>query len=245
MVERRAISVVGIVQGVGFRPFIHGLAARLHLQGFVRNQTGNVRIEVEGECGSLDHFLSEITHHPPPLAHIDRVSWSPISSRGDAQFRIDASESDADGQVLISPDVATCAACLDELLDPANRRYRYPFLNCTHCGPRLTIITGSPYDRPRTTMAGFPMCPACSEEYENPADRRFHAQPTCCRDCGPKLRLLSAEGAAVAADDPLAAFVEAIRGPHRGHERRGRLSSDLRCDRRVRRRGTAAAEAPR
>jgi hydrogenase maturation protein HypF len=211
MVERRAISVVGIVQGVGFRPFVHGLASRFHLLGFVRNQTGNVRIEVEGEGGSLDRFLNEITHHPPPLAQIDRVSWSPVSPRGDAQFRINASESDGDGQVLISPDVATCAACLDELLDPANRRYRYQFLICTHCGPRLTIITGSPYDRPRTTMAGFPMCSECREEYENPVDRRFHAQPTCCRDCGPALRLLNAEGTEVAADDPLVTFVEAIR----------------------------------
>ena len=211
MVERRAISVVGIVQGVGFRPFVHGLASRFHLLGFVRNQTGNVRIEVEGEGGSLDRFLNEITHHPPPLAQIDRVSWSPVSPRGNAQFRINASESDGDGQVLISPDVATCAACLDELLDPANRRYRYQFLICTHCGPRLTIITGSPYDRPRTTMAGFPMCSECREEYENPVDRRFHAQPTCCRDCGPALRLLNAEGTEVAADDPLVTFVEAIR----------------------------------
>ena len=165
MVERRAISVDGIVQGVGFRPFVYGLAASLHLQGFVRNQTGNVRIEVEGERQSLDRFLDELTRHSPPLAHIDHVSWSPVSPRGEERFRIDASESDAvdtgkGGQVLISPDVATCAACLAELLDPVNRRYRYPFLNCTHCGPRLTIITGSPYDRARTTMAGFPMCPA-------------------------------------------------------------------------------------
>jgi len=210
MVERRAISVDGIVQGVGFRPFVHGLASRLHLQGFVRNQTGKVRIEVEGEGGCLDRFLNELTHNPPPLAQINHVSWSPLSPRGDVQFRIDASESDSDGQVLISPDVATCAACLGELLDPANRRYRYPFLNCTHCGPRLTIITGSPYDRPRTTMAGFPMCPECSEEYENPADRRFHAQPTCCQSCGPALRLLSGEGTQLAAEDPLTTFVQAI-----------------------------------
>ncbi len=210
MVERRAISVDGIVQGVGFRPFVHGLASRLHLQGFVRNQTGNVRIEVEGESGPWIASSTELTHNPPPLAQIDRVSWSPVSPRGDVQFRIDASEIDPDGQVLISPDVATCAACLGELLDPANRRYRYPFLNCTHCGPRLTIITGSPYDRPRTTMAGFPMCPQCGEEYENPADRRFHAQPTCCQRCGPALRLLDGEAAPMAAEDPLTTFVQAI-----------------------------------
>ena len=212
MAERRAISVDGIVQGVGFRPFVYGLASRLHLQGFVRNQTGNVRIEVEGERGSLDRFLNELTHNPPPLAHIDRVSWRQVSPCGDMLFRIDASEIDPGGQVLISPDVATCSACLGELLDPANRRYRYPFLNCTHCGPRLTIITGSPYDRPRTTMARFPMCPECREEYEDPADRRFHAQPTCCGDCGPALRLLDGDGTQIAADDPLTAFVRAIRG---------------------------------
>jgi hydrogenase maturation protein HypF len=210
MVERRAINVRGIVQGVGFRPFVHGLASRFHLQGFVRNQSGDVRIEVEGEGGSLDRFLNEITRNPPPLAHIDHVSWSRVSPRGDVQFRIDASKIDSDGQVLISPDVATCPACLAELLDPADRRFRYPFLNCTHCGPRLAIITGSPYDRPRTTMAGFPMCPECGEEYDNPADRRFHAQPTCCRECGPTLRLLNAEGTAIPADDPLVTFVRAI-----------------------------------
>lgn len=211
MVERRAISVDGIVQGVGFRPFVHGLASRLHLQGFVRNQTGNVRIEVEGEHSSLDRFLDELTLRPPPLAHIDRVSWSQVSPRGDAQFRVEASRIDPDGQILISPDVATCADCTAELLDPANRRYRYPFLNCTNCGPRLTIISGSPYDRPRTTMAGFPMCPECQEEYENPADRRFHAQPTCCRRCGPGLRLLDDKAEEISADDPPTAFALAIR----------------------------------
>ena len=210
MLERRAISVDGIVQGVGFRPFVHGLAGSLRLQGFVRNQAGNVRIEVEGEGGSLDRFLDELTHHPPPLAHIDRVLWSTISPRGDAQFQIQASQTDGDGEILISPDVATCGACLKELFDPADRRYRYPFLNCTRCGPRLTIITGSPYDRPRTTMAGFSMCRKCQEEYEDPGDRRFHAQPTCCRQCGPSLRLFDKEGTPVATDDPLAAFAEAI-----------------------------------
>ena len=216
MVERRAISVVGIVQGVGFRPFVHGLASRLHLQGFVRNQSGEVRVEVEGERGLLDCFLNELTLNPPPLAHIDRVSWSELSPCGDAQFRIDASESDPDGQVLISPDVATCSDCLGELLDPTNRRYRYPFLNCTNCGPRLTIIIGSPYDWPRTTMAGFAMCAECNEEYDNPADRRFHAQPTCCRECGPTLRLLNGVGTPLAAEDPLRAFVEGIQGGHLG-----------------------------
>jgi hydrogenase maturation protein HypF len=218
MLQRRAICVDGIVQGVGFRPFVHGLASRLRLRGFVRNQTGNVRIEVEGERASLDCFLDEVTRSfndgneaAPPLARIERVSWCDISVRGDMQFRIEASELDPDGRVLVSPDVATCADCLKELFDPANRRYRYPFLNCTHCGPRVTIITGSPYDRAQTTMAAFPMCASCREEYENPADRRFHAQPTCCPECGPILRLLDGVAALIPAVDPLATFVEEIR----------------------------------
>src|SRR5262249_46656339 len=114
------------------------------------------------------------------------------------------------GPIFVSPDVATCADCLAELLDPTDRRYRYPFLNCTNCGPRLTIVTGAPYDRQRTTMAGFPMCAACRAEYENPADRRFHAQPTCCPACGPRLQLLAGQGRPIAAADPVAAFTAAL-----------------------------------
>jgi hydrogenase maturation protein HypF len=208
--ERRAIEVRGIVQGVGFRPFVYTLANRLGLHGFVRNQSGSVLIQVEGPPSSLDCFLSELASHPPPLAQIEHLHWKPLLPKGEAGFRIEHSESDSTSPVFISPDVAPCADCLRELFDPGDRRYRYPFLNCTNCGPRLTIITGAPYDRPQTTMASFPMCPACRAEYDNPADRRFHAQPIACPACGPRLQLLDGQGTPVPSDDPLADLVAAI-----------------------------------
>src|SRR5579883_2544264 len=209
--ERRAIEVRGIVQGVGFRPFIYNLATRYRLTGFVRNQAGRVVIEVEGDLAALDHFLSELANHPPPLAQIEHLSWEPRPLERDNAFRIDTSESDGTGGVFISPDVAICADCRRELFDPTDRHFNYPFLNCTHCGPRLTIITGAPYDRARTTMAAFPMCPACRAEYDNPADRRFHAQPTACADCGPHLELCDAAGKPLASPEPILFFVEALR----------------------------------
>jgi hydrogenase maturation protein HypF len=211
VIERRAIVVRGIVQGVGFRPFVHNLAARLRLRGFVKNQSGSLLIEVEGEPASLEHFLAELAHRPPPLAQIENLTWEPRQTRGEHQFRIEASDSDAPSPVFISPDVATCPECLAEMLSPADRRHGYPFLNCTNCGPRLTIITGAPYDRPRTTMAGFTMCPACREEYDDPADRRFHAQPTACAACGPRLTALDHAGGRIEAVDPLAFFAAALR----------------------------------
>jgi hydrogenase maturation protein HypF len=209
--DRRSIAISGIVQGVGFRPFVHDLASRLGLHGFVRNRAGDVVIEVEGEPRSLDRFLDELTTRPPPLARIDEVRWARRSPRGDPHFRIEPSQVDPDGAIFISPDVATCDDCLRELFDPRDRRYRYPFLNCTNCGPRLTIIRGAPYDRARTTMAAFAMCPACLAEYEDPRDRRFHAQPTACPSCGPRLRALDARGRAVETEDPLAHAIELLR----------------------------------
>jgi hydrogenase maturation protein HypF len=209
--ERRAIVVGGIVQGVGFRPFVYNLASRLRLHGFVKNQTGSVLIEVEGESPALDCFLAELAGKPPPLAHIDHLAWEPRPPRGEQRFRIEHSDPDAPSPVFVSPDVATCPECLREFLDPADRRYGYPFLNCTNCGPRLTIITGAPYDRRRTTMASFALCPACRAEYDDPADRRFHAQPTACPACGPRLRLLDGRGLALDTDDPLGAFLAALR----------------------------------
>jgi hydrogenase maturation protein HypF len=208
--ERRAIIVRGIVQGVGFRPFVYNLAVSLHLGGFVRNQTGTVLIEVEGEPPALERFLAELAQRPPPLAHIEHLSWEPRPPRGEGGFRIEASEADPASPVFISPDVATCPECLRELLDPADRRHGYPFLNCTNCGPRLTIITGAPYDRRRTTMASFAMCAACRAEYEDPRDRRFHAQPTACPACGPCLQALDAAGRPVPTPDPLALFAAAL-----------------------------------
>jgi hydrogenase maturation protein HypF len=210
MRERRAIAVRGIVQGVGFRPFVYGLAERLGLGGFVRNQTGTVWIEVEGDGPSLDRFLLLLSGQAPPLAHIDHLSWERRPPCGEERFRIEASAGDAGDAIFVSPDVAACADCLAEMFDPADRRYLYPFLNCTNCGPRLTIVTGAPYDRERTTMAAFPMCAACRAEYENPANRRFHAQPTACAACGPSLRALDAHGQPLAGADPLAAFAAAL-----------------------------------
>lgn len=208
--QRRAIEVCGIVQGVGFRPFVFHLAKRLALAGFVQNCTDRVKIEVEGDSQALDDFAAELATNPPPLARIDRIETRQLAGQGETQFTIRASDESGSGPVFLSPDVATCEACLVEMRDSASRRYRYAFTNCTHCGPRLTIITGAPYDRPQTTMAGFEMCESCRREYDNPADRRFHAQPICCPACGPRLELLDAAGRPLATADPLADFAAAI-----------------------------------
>jgi hydrogenase maturation protein HypF len=210
--ERRAIMVHGIVQGVGFRPFVFALASRHHLHGFVRNQTSGVLIEVEGEAVALDRFLSELSDQTPPLARITDVSWESCPPRGDQTFHIAPSQADPSAQVFISPDAAVCDKCLAELFDPADRRFGYPFLNCTNCGPRLTIIRSAPYDRPRTTMATFVMCDACRAEYKDPSNRRFHAQPNACPLCGPSLQLLDATGQRIQTIDPLRSFAEALRG---------------------------------
>jgi hydrogenase maturation protein HypF len=209
--ERRTIRVRGIVQGVGFRPYVFGLASRLALQGFVRNETGAVLIDVEGERKSLDCFLDELERRPPPLARIQDLVCERHDPLGRTEFCIERSDGHAGGEIMISPDVATCDACLAELFDARDRRYEYPFINCTNCGPRLTIVTGAPYDRARTTMVGFVMCEACRVEYEDPRDRRFHAQPIACAACGPRLRLLDAAGCAMTGSEPLAGFVDVIR----------------------------------
>jgi hydrogenase maturation protein HypF len=209
--DRRVIAIRGIVQGVGFRPFVYGLAMRLRLHGFIKNSSGGVLIEIEGEPSALDRFLSELTSKPPSLARIDALRWSSRPLRGDPLFRIEPSELDESGPIFISPDVATCDDCVAELFDPRDRRYRYPFLNCTNCGPRLTIVTGAPYDRERTSMATFAMCPACRLEYEDPSDRRFHAQPTACPSCGPRLEFRDHRGQPIETDDPIARSAEALR----------------------------------
>jgi hydrogenase maturation protein HypF len=210
VMERRAITVQGIVQGVGFRPFVHGLAVELGLVGFVKNQSGRVVIEVEGTAGHLDQFLTQLETSAPPLSRIEAVAWHSRPPAHDVAFRIVPSDADATSPIFISPDVAPCDACLAELFDPSDRRYGYPFLNCTHCGPRLTIIRGAPYDRERTTMASFVICHACRAEYEDPTNRRFHAQPTACANCGPNLSLEASNGERIATSDPLASFVEAL-----------------------------------
>lgn len=210
MLERRAILIQGIVQGVGFRPFVYHLARRLGLAGHVKNQTGHVFIEVEGAPALLDQFIAQLRTEAPPLAEIESLSWEPRVPQGEQNFRIQASDVERAGAVFVSPDVSTCADCLRELFDPRDRRFLYPFLNCTNCGPRLTIIQGAPYDRKRTTMAGFRMCAACQAEYDNPADRRFHAQPTACAACGPSLELRDQVGARVNCTDPLTEFVHRL-----------------------------------
>ncbi|HZE66314.1 MAG TPA: carbamoyltransferase HypF [Sporichthyaceae bacterium] len=215
---RVRVRVTGIVQGVGFRPFVHGLAGSLGLAGQVGNDSSGVLLEAEGDQASVRKFLSELVEHPPALAVVERVETTEIpvtgAVGGPAAFRIMASSAGGQRDTLISPDTATCADCLAELFDPADRRYRYPFLNCTNCGPRFTIVTGVPYDRAATTMAGFPMCPSCATEYHDPADRRFHAQPVCCPTCGPTLRLVGAEPEVVGVPggpEPLLAAVAALR----------------------------------
>ncbi|MFF7128161.1 carbamoyltransferase HypF [Streptomyces sp. NPDC008240] len=191
---RRRITVRGTVQGVGFRPFVHRLAADLELAGFVSNTANGVLIEVEGPMGEVGRFFDRLTEQPPPLAAVTGVGFEDVPATGvTGPFTIRPTEQSA-GRTQLPPDTATCADCLRELADPADRRHRHPFITCTHCGPRFTIATGMPYDRAATTMAGFPMCPSCAREYGAPDDRRFHAQPVACPDCGPRLRLIPADG---------------------------------------------------
>ncbi|MDP9240341.1 MAG: carbamoyltransferase HypF [Actinomycetota bacterium] len=192
--SRLLIRVEGVVQGVGYRPFVYTLATRLQLGGWVGNDTRGVFVEAEGSPAALNALVAALSADAPPLARVERVSASPLPAVGETAFTIVASRSPGDRVVLISPDAATCADCLREMADPADRRFKYPFVNCTHCGPRFTIVRQTPYDRPFTTMAGFIMCPECAHEYADTGDRRFHAQPVCCPACGPRLRLLGADG---------------------------------------------------
>src|SRR5919109_586450 len=210
--ERRRFRVHGVVQGVGFRPFVHGLARRHGLSGFVLNDGEGVVIEAEGAPEQLDDFAVALRDEAPPLARIDSLSAQPLPARGDGEFVISASE--AGGRsALIPPDVATCDDCLRELFDAADRRYRYPFANCTQCGPRFTIVRSVPYDRPNTTMAAFPMCPDCRREYEDPADRRFHAEPIACPACGPRLSMPLEEAVGLLAGGAILA-VKGLGGYH-------------------------------
>ncbi len=205
--RRARVRVEGIVQGVGFRPYVYKLARRHGLAGFVLNDSRGVLLEVEGPAGAVDQFLASLIVDAPPLAVIERVRTHERDPRGEVEFSIRESPRAGLIDTPVTPDSATCADCLQELLDAEDRRYRYPFINCTNCGPRFTIVRGIPYDRALTTMASFKMCERCRAEYEDPADRRFHAQPNACPQCGPSVSLLLANGEAA----PLGRSTDAVR----------------------------------
>jgi len=192
------IHINGIVQGVGFRPFIYNLAVKKGLKGWVRNSASGVDIEISGSFEEIDDFIQEINQSAPPLAQIDSIDSEKIENTAFADFKIITSKNKATDFIPVSPDVATCSQCRSELFDPQDRRFRYPFINCTNCGPRFTIIRDIPYDRPKTTMSGFKMCADCQVEYENPLDRRFHAQPVACPACGPQIWFEDSPGNVIA-----------------------------------------------
>lgn len=209
--EIARISVRGVVQGVGFRPFVYQLATKYGLNGWVCNTSEDVKIEVEGAKNTLQQFLHELQGQAPPLARIEGITITyhpPVSYR---KFEIRHSITQEGKYQLVSPDIATCLACLNELLEPGDRRYRYPFTNCTNCGPRFTIIEDIPYDRPKTTMRSFKMCRECQHEYNDPLNRRFHAQPNACPYCGPQLLLMDASGQPVTCSDGITATCQLLK----------------------------------
>ncbi len=214
MIKRIRVNVTGIVQGVGFRPFVYNLASDLGLGGFVLNDPKGVTVEIEGDDAAISAFLKRFEIEPPPLAKIESVKTDTLTPTGvkNGKFVIVESEDTGERSVLISPDIATCKDCLGEMSDPKDRRYKYPFINCTNCGPRYTIIKDIPYDRSRTTMAVFTMCPNCRKEYEDPKNRRFHAEPTCCPVCGPAVELLDRNGDKIECEDPIDRAVQLLSG---------------------------------
>jgi hydrogenase maturation protein HypF len=219
-VVRRRIHVSGIVQGVGFRPFVYSLAGRHALTGVVGNTSSGVVIEIQGSAEAARAFIDQLRDSPPPLAAIDTLTVEHLDAQEETGFVIVDSQAQPQASTPISPDIAVCGDCLREMFDPSDRRYRYPFINCTNCGPRFTIIQDIPYDRPFTTMRAFPMCPACDAEYHDPANRRFHAQPNACPVCGPQVSFFTSgtvryvpEVAIAAAADALArGSIVAIKG---------------------------------
>ncbi|MGD0797111.1 MAG: carbamoyltransferase HypF [Acidobacteriaceae bacterium] len=195
VIRRVRVEVRGIVQGVGFRPYIYRLALRNNLSGIILNSESGVSIEIQGPPPAIDAFLHALPREAPPLARLTAIAAHSIDCRNEPGFTILPSSHSGNATTLIPPDIATCADCAAELLDPHDRRYRYPFINCTNCGPRFTIVHSLPYDRAQTSMAHFRMCPACQAEYHDPLNRRFHAQPNACWDCGPQLELVDSSGA--------------------------------------------------
>jgi len=209
---RQRLFVEGVVQGVGFRPCVYGLALRHHLSGFVGNNSEGVFIEIEGAAATLAAFVRDLRNNPPPLAHIEQITITEMDPSHENGFEIVQSQAQYGANTLISPDLCICDDCLQELQNPADRRYRYPFINCTNCGPRFTIIKDIPYDRLLTTMAAFPMCEACEAEYYDPLNRRFHAQPNACPDCGPQVNYIQGQQQ-MWRDDAIGHALEAL---HRG-----------------------------
>ena len=246
MEVRKRIDVSGIVQGVGFRPYVYRLALDLGLAGCIANTTAGVTIEVEGPEPAVDTFLQRLPQELPRLAHLVGLEVRDLPCDHNRQFRILPSKVGEEHRALISPDVAVCDDCRRELFDPADRRYRYPFINCTNCGPRFTIVREIPYDRPRTSMAVFPMCPACQREYDDPGDRRFHAQPNACWDCGPRVELWDAQGKRIETAEPIVeAGGSACVGRRGRREGPGRIPPRGGCHERRGGRDAARAQAPR
>lgn len=210
MIVRVRLDITGLVQGVGFRPAVARIAGDFGLCGLVYNDAGSVHCELEGPVADVDAAIVAIRHRPPPMARIDTLRTTRLEPQGGNGFDIVSSRHGDESRTLVPPDIAVCADCLREMRDPADRRYGHPFITCTNCGPRYTVITDLPYDRPTTTMAGFPMCPACAEEYHDPLDRRYHAQTVACPNCGPRLSWRSGDDALVT-DDPIGAAATALR----------------------------------
>ena len=208
------ITINGIVQGVGFRPFVYQSARKHGLRGHVANTSSGVLIHAEGEATDVDSFFQNLETRKPPLAHITDITRKPGSVEGFTEFTIIPSKPGKETATLISPDMSVCDDCLRELFDPADRRYRYPFINCTNCGPRYTIVDDIPYDRPCTSMSVFPLCDQCRAEYEDPRDRRFHAQPNACKVCGPQAALFDRNAEPVGAQDPIGNTIELLKAGH-------------------------------
>ena len=209
MEVRLRIEVSGIVQGVGFRPFVYRLARDHRLAGVIQNNSAGVTIDVQGTSEAVNQFVTRLPIEAPPLARITGITTLETPPKNETEFRIVSSEGGR-ADTLISPDVAICADCLKELRNPSDRRYRYPFINCTNCGPRFTIVRGVPYDRARTSMSAFAMCAKCQAEYDDPHNRRFHAQPNACWECGPQVELWDESGKHISEGDPIAKAVEAL-----------------------------------
>jgi hydrogenase maturation protein HypF len=213
MTQRLKIEVSGIVQGVGFRPYVYRLAHRLSLSGFVHNSEFGVVLEIQGEAGQVSAFLSDLPREAPPLAHLLEIRTSAIAVRPDSDFVIRETTHSTGSRAIIPPDIATCEDCVREMRDPSDRRYRYPFINCTNCGPRFTITRSLPYDRAKTSMADFTMCNRCQAEFDDPLNRRFHAQPNACWQCGPQAEFVDRNGD-VQPGNPVSAAIQALRLGH-------------------------------